>query len=28
MLERRAFHLFAPYLWVAGAAFLVFVGRG
>ncbi len=28
MLERRAFHLFAPYLWVAGAAFLVFVGWG
>lgn len=28
MLERRAFHLFAPYLWVAGAAFLVFTGRG
>lgn len=24
MLERRAFHLFAPYLWVVGAAFLVF----
>ncbi|MDE2806004.1 MAG: undecaprenyl-diphosphate phosphatase [Gemmatimonadota bacterium] len=27
MLERRAFHFFAPYLWVAGAAFLVFTGR-
>lgn len=28
MLERRAFHYFAPYLWAAGAAFLVFTGRG
>jgi undecaprenyl-diphosphatase len=25
MLGRRAFHLFAPYCWIAGAAFLIYL---